>query len=138
MRIKKNGKVVRITESDLQRIVKKVLNEQETKFKVEDISDEERDYWDKQNSVDDHEGEEEYAYGVWFDENQERLYRDRKKIDGDYVATDSDDWEYFKNEWYKSDEYKDEFKPKRYFGLADTGGRMKKMKRTKKQKDFKF
>ena len=125
MRIKKNGKVVRITESDLQRIVKKVLNEQETKFKVEDISD-------------DHEGEEEYAYGVWFDENQERLYRDRKKIDGDYVATDSDDWEYFKNEWYKSDEYKDEFKPKRYFGLADTGGRMKKMKRTKKQKDFKF
>ena len=27
MRIKKNGKVVRLTESDLQRIVKKVLNE---------------------------------------------------------------------------------------------------------------
>ena len=28
MRIKKNGKVVRLTESDLQRIVKKVLTEQ--------------------------------------------------------------------------------------------------------------
>lgn len=29
MRIKKNGKVVRLTESDLQRIVKKVLSESE-------------------------------------------------------------------------------------------------------------
>jgi len=30
MRIKKNGKVITLTESDLNRIVKKVLNEQET------------------------------------------------------------------------------------------------------------
>ena len=37
MRIKKNEKVVKLTESDLQRIVKKVLNE-EIKFNVDDTS----------------------------------------------------------------------------------------------------
>ena len=35
MRIKKNGRVVRLTESDLQRIVKRTLNEQES-FGVKD------------------------------------------------------------------------------------------------------
>lgn len=37
MKIKKNGKVIKLTESDLQRIVKRVLNEQKGTFDYDTI-----------------------------------------------------------------------------------------------------
>ena len=41
MKIRKNGKVVNLTESDLQRIVKRTLNEYEIPYVGDDVTDEE-------------------------------------------------------------------------------------------------
>jgi len=78
-----------------------VFAEQEEKFKFYDPSTEEHEYWDDLADTD-----EESAYYDWFEDNEDRLYSARN-IDnaGGYVVTNGADWDYFKTEWYNSDNY---------------------------------
>jgi len=141
MKIKKNGKVVKLTESDLQRIVKKVLNE-EIKFNVDDTSfgvdgEEMEDYSTTYSYYDPKRGNYQTKRGTYTDHNDD-------EYSGEWYDYEFDDYTELKNSDIPNDNWRNLRSRKGFDSMRGDDGKVRvrknphHFKRLTKNRDRKY